>query len=118
MYKRQPQGRLNDLLGQGRGVAHIAAHQVRAAHLHQLPAGERPDGLEVLAHPVSYTHHECEAPAFSREELLTIAGRQLNELARKTKERLGWTLTVTGEGLADLVAQKGEAGVGLSLIHI
>ena len=55
---------------------------------------------------------ECEAPAFSREELLTIAGRQLNELARKTKERLGWTLTVTGEGLADLVAQKGEAGVG------
>ena len=55
---------------------------------------------------------ECEAPAFSREELLTIAGRQLNELARKTKERLGWTLTVTGEGLAELVAQKGEAGVG------
>ena len=55
---------------------------------------------------------ECEAPAFSEEELLTIAGRQLNELAAKTKARLGWTLTVTGEGLAGLVAQKGEQGVG------
>lgn len=55
---------------------------------------------------------ECEAPAFSEEELLTIAGRQLNELAAKTKARLGWTLTVAGEGLAGLVAQKGEQGVG------
>lgn len=55
---------------------------------------------------------ECEAPAFSEEELLAIAGRQLNELAAKTKARLGWTLTVAGEGLAGLVAQKGEQGVG------
>ena len=55
---------------------------------------------------------ECEAPAFSEEELLTIAGRQLNELAAKTKARLGWTLTVAGEGLAGLVAKKGGQGVG------
>ena len=55
---------------------------------------------------------ECEAPAFSEEELLAIAGRQLNELAAKTKARLGWTLTVAGEGLAGLVAKKGGQGVG------
>ena len=55
---------------------------------------------------------ECEAPAFSEEELLAIAGRQLNELAAKTKARLGWPLTVAGEGLAGLVAQKGGQGVG------
>lgn len=60
---------------------------------------------------------ECEAQPFSGEELLAIAGRQLNELARRARERLGWALTVEaaapGSGLADLAADKGRQGVGL-----
>ena len=44
------EGALDDAVGQRGGVAGVAAHEVAAAHLHQLPALERPDGLEVLGH--------------------------------------------------------------------
>ena len=44
------EGALNDAVGQRCGVAGVAAHEVAAAHFHQLPALERPDGLEVLGH--------------------------------------------------------------------
>ena len=76
------------------------------------PGGKRALASLLGAAFASAVGDECEAPAFCKEELLAIAGRQLNGLARRTKERLGWTLTAAGEGLADLVAQKGEQGVG------
>ena len=76
------------------------------------PGGKRALASLLGAAFASAVGDECEAPAFGKEELLAIAGRQLNGLARRTKERLGWTLTAAGEGLADLVAQKGEQGVG------
>ena len=44
------EGALDDAVGQRGGVAGVAAHEVAAAHLHELPALERPDGLEVLGH--------------------------------------------------------------------
>ena len=76
------------------------------------PGGKRALASLLGAAFASAVGDECEVPAFGKEELLAIAGRQLNGLARRTKERLGWTLTAAGEGLADLVAQKGEQGVG------
>ena len=76
------------------------------------PGGKRALASLLGATFASAVGDECEVPAFGKEELLAIAGRQLNGLARRTKERLGWTLTAAGEGLADLVAQKGEQGVG------
>ena len=44
------EGTLDDAARQRGGVAGVAAHEVAAAHLHELPALERPDGLEVLGH--------------------------------------------------------------------
>ena len=41
---------LDDAVGQGGGVAGVAAHEVSPTHLHQLPALEGADGLEVLCH--------------------------------------------------------------------
>ena len=48
--KDAAQRALDDAVGQGGGVAGVAAHQVSPAHLHQLPALEGADGLEVLCH--------------------------------------------------------------------
>ena len=45
-----PQCTLDDAVGQRGGVAGVAAHKVGAGHLHQLPAPQRADGLEVLCH--------------------------------------------------------------------
>ena len=71
----------------------------------------------------------CTAEPYTDGELQTIAGRQLNELAKKAKERLGWAVTLAqaaggaeqgGDGpapepgsLAALAAAKGRKGVGL-----
>ena len=41
---------LDDAVGQGGGVAGVAAHKVAAAHLNELPALEGPDGLEIPGH--------------------------------------------------------------------
>ena len=48
MNSTPPQGALDHLVGQRGGVAHVAAHQVGAGHLHQLAAPQGADGLEVL----------------------------------------------------------------------
>ena len=48
--KDAAQSALDDAVGQGGGVAGVAAHEVSPAHLHQLPALEGADGLEVLCH--------------------------------------------------------------------
>ena len=44
------EGALDDAVGQRGGVAGVAPHKVGAGHLHQLPAPQRADGLEVLCH--------------------------------------------------------------------
>ena len=48
--KDAAQRALDDAVGQGGGVAGVAAHEVSPAHLHQLPALEGADGLEVFCH--------------------------------------------------------------------
>ena len=44
------QSTLDDAVGQRGGVTGVAPHKVGAGHLHQLPAPQRADGLEVLCH--------------------------------------------------------------------
>ena len=44
------QSALDDAVGQGGGVAGVAAHQVGTGHLHQLPALEGTDGFQVFRH--------------------------------------------------------------------
>ena len=45
-----PQGALDDAVGQGGGVAGVAAHQVPPADLHQLAAPQGADGLQIPGH--------------------------------------------------------------------
>ena len=45
------QGALDDAVGQGGGVAGVAAHQIGTGHLHQLAAPEGTDGFQVLSPP-------------------------------------------------------------------
>ena len=44
------QGASDHLLGQGGGVAHVPAHQIRPAHLHQLAAPQRAHRFQILAY--------------------------------------------------------------------
>ena len=44
------QGALDDAVGQGGGVAGVAAHQIGTGHLHQLAALEGTDGFQVFRH--------------------------------------------------------------------
>ena len=41
------QGGLHSLLGEGRGVAHVLAHQIRPGDLHQLAAPQHSNGLQI-----------------------------------------------------------------------